>query len=54
VFVEDLLTFASEPRFGWVLLDGVLEYAPVFSDAVDPVTEMLRAAAKFLAPADGS
>jgi SAM-dependent methyltransferase len=50
VFVDDLATFESEPVFDWVLLIGVLEYAPVFSDAADPVGQMLRAAARFLAP----
>src|SRR5215470_10398986 len=36
VVVDDLLHFRSEDRFDWVLLVGVLEYAPVFSDSADP------------------
>ena len=50
VFVDDLLHFQIKQRFDWVLLIGVLEYAPVFSNHQDPVGHYLRAATKFIAP----
>jgi SAM-dependent methyltransferase len=50
VFAENIFSFETAERFDWVLLVGVLEYAPVFSDAADPVGEMLRMAVQFLAP----
>lgn len=49
VVVDDLLRFETEARFDWVLLIGVLEYAPVFSDAIEPVDHYLRTVARFLA-----
>ena len=53
VVVDDAASFATEQRFDWVLLIGVLEYAPVYSDAPDAVgavARLLRAAAALLAP----
>src|SRR5262245_6394864 len=50
VFVDDLLQFQCDDRFDWVLLVGVLEYAPVFSDSADPTNHFLLAAAQFLGP----
>lgn len=49
VVVDDLLRFETEARFDWVLLAGVLEYAPVFSDAIEPVDHYLRTVTRFLA-----
>jgi GT2 family glycosyltransferase/SAM-dependent methyltransferase len=50
VVVDDLLHFQSEDRFDWVLLVGVLEYAPLFSDSADPTNHFLSTAAHFLRP----
>jgi SAM-dependent methyltransferase/TolA-binding protein len=50
VFVDDLLRFETAKRFDFVLLIGVLEYAPVFSDQNDPVQHYLRSVRRFLAP----
>ena len=48
IFVDDLLDFRMERRFDWVLLIGVLEYAPAFSCASDPVLHYLDAIRQFL------
>ena len=48
VVVDDLLRFESEDRFDWVLMVGVLEYAPIFGDPDDPVNHYLRSAARYL------
>ena len=50
VYCDDLLRFSTSERFDWVLLVGVLEYAPLFSDAAQPVEHYLTTAAQFLAP----
>jgi SAM-dependent methyltransferase len=48
VVLDDVLEFATAERFDWVLLIGVLEYAPVYSHGPDPIARMLRAAAASL------
>ncbi len=48
VVSDNLLDFESLERFQWILLVGVLEYAPVFSEHKDPATHYLRSAARFL------
>lgn len=50
VYADDLLHLRIDELFDWVLLIGVLEYAPVFSDHQDPVGHYLRTAARFIAP----
>ena len=50
VFFDDLAAFESPDAYDWVLLIGVLEYAPAFSSAPDPVADTLARAARFLAP----
>ena len=47
---DDVLQFSTEQRFDWVLLVGVLEYAPVYSDLADAPGALLRAAAALLGP----
>ena len=50
VHLDDVSQFSSTSTYDWVLLVGVLEYAPVFSSSPDPVHECLAHAARFLAP----
>ncbi|WP_051273488.1 methyltransferase [Desulfotruncus alcoholivorax] len=50
VFVDDLLRFETGQRFDWILLVGVLEYAPVFTDEKEPTQHYLCTVARFLAP----
>ncbi len=50
VHLDDIAHFSSTSSYDWVLLVGVLEYAPVFSSAPDPVRDCLAQAARFLAP----
>ncbi|NLG34097.1 MAG: class I SAM-dependent methyltransferase [Lentisphaerae bacterium] len=50
VFFDDLAAFESPDPYDWVFLVGVLEYAPAFSSAPDPVADTLARAARFLAP----
>lgn len=50
VIAEDLLRFVAEETFDWILLVGVLEYAPLFSPEPDAVQHYLRRAAALLAP----
>lgn len=50
VFAGDLLRFETDERFDFVLLIGVLEYAPLFSDQEDPIGHYLRSVSRFLAP----
>ena len=50
VVCEDLLSFSTDETFDWVLLVGVLEYAPVFSTAASPVLAYLEKAGNFLCP----
>ena len=44
VVCDNLLKYEGETGFDWVLLIGVLEYAPVYSGAPDPVQHYLQAA----------
>lgn len=48
VVCEDLLLFSSDQKFDWVILVGVIEYAPLFSMSDDPVQDYLAMAASFL------
>ena len=50
VIADDLTRFETEERFDWVLLIGVLEYAPVFSSCDCPAQDYLQAARRFLSP----
>ena len=50
VVADDLVLFHTDERFDWVLLIGVLEYAPMFSAEQDPVHHYLTSVTKFLAP----
>lgn len=50
VYLDDISQFSSASSYDWVLLVGVLEYAPVFSSAPDPIRECLARAARFLSP----
>ncbi len=50
LFVDDLLRFETDQSFDFVLLIGVLEYAPLFSEQEDPVGHYLRSVSRFLAP----
>jgi SAM-dependent methyltransferase len=50
VVIDDLLQFSSDVPFDWVLLVGVLEYAPLYAPGADPVGQFLRNAAALLAP----
>jgi len=50
IVADDFLRYEAAEPFDWVLLVGVLEYAPVFSDAPDPVTQVLRRATQFMTP----
>jgi len=51
IVLDNLVDFATEERFDWVLLIGVLEYAPIFAGDADsdPVERYLKSAASFLA-----
>src|ERR1039457_3783957 len=48
IFADDLLEFEMDRQFDWVLLIGVLEYAPAFSSAEDPVVHYLESIRPFL------
>ena len=50
VYLDNLTRFSSDELFDWVLLIGVLEYAPVYSEAPDPVHDYLAQSTRFLAP----
>lgn len=55
VHLDDLAQFSYPLSYDWVLLVGVLEYAPVYSISPDPVRDCLFNAARFLSPrADAS
>ncbi len=47
---DDLVQFSTRERFDWLLLVGVLEYAPVFSTAAAPVQHYFSRLKEFLAP----
>ncbi|MCW2278994.1 methyltransferase [Heliophilum fasciatum] len=48
VFVDDLLRYESEKKFDWILLIGVLEYAPVFVKADEPAQHYLHCVSRLL------
>jgi len=50
VVSDDLLHFDTRDSFDWLLLIGVLEYAPVFSSADAPAQHYLTSLKRFLAP----
>jgi SAM-dependent methyltransferase len=50
IIADDLLRYETALPFDWVLLVGVLEYAPVFSNEADPIADVLRRASSVLAP----
>ena len=50
VHLDDLSQFSSASSYDWVLLVGVLEYAPVYSSSPDPVRDCLAYASQFLSP----
>ena len=50
IFAENLTQYTTGERFDWVLLVGVLEYAPLFAPGDEPLLDYLRCARAFLAP----
>ena len=50
IVCEDFLNFTEEPEYQWILLIGVLEYAPVYSSEPDPIRHYLQTAKQFLSP----
>lgn len=50
IHVDNFLDFESEKKYDWVLFIGVLEYAPLFSSASDPIQSYLQIAKKYLKP----
>ena len=50
VFVDEIEQFETDERFDWVLMIGVLEYAPRFSKDPAPVQSYLRVARRYLEP----
>jgi SAM-dependent methyltransferase len=50
IVLDEPLDLQTEERFDWVLLIGVLEYAPILSNLADPINYCLSVAAQFLAP----
>lgn len=50
VFCDDLIGFETDAHFDWVILVGVLEYAPLFSKSPLPVEHYINSAGRFLAP----
>src|SRR5262249_48281059 len=50
IVVDDLLRLELEEQADWVLLIGVLEYAPKFAAHGDPVEHYLSSAMRFLTP----
>ena len=53
VVIDDLMQFAAAKPFDWVLLIGVLEYAPTFCSENDPTSYYLRRAKSSLSPNGG-
>ncbi len=49
VVSDDLLQFSTSDQFDWLLLVGVLEYAPVFSSSSTPVQHYLSRLKRWLA-----
>ena len=50
VYVDNLLDLDIPGAFDWVLMVGVLEYAPVYAGSEEPVDEYLLCASKYLTP----
>ncbi|EHF8253103.1 methyltransferase domain-containing protein [Enterobacter roggenkampii] len=50
IHVDNFLEYESEKKYDWVLFIGVLEYAPLFSSASDPIQSYLEIAKKYLKP----
>ncbi len=50
VHLDALAQFSSAAAYDWVLLVGVLEYAPVYSASPKPIRDCLANAARFLSP----
>ena len=50
VYNDNFLDFDIDKKFDLVTLIGVLEYSNMYSDAHDPVQELLKKAKKFLKP----
>ena len=50
IYVDDLLRFQTTKKYDWVLLIGVLEYAPIFSNKIDAIQDYLKEAKKHLKP----
>lgn len=50
VIAEDLIKLDLNETFDWILLVGVLEYAPVFSAAPEPARHYLEYLSQFLEP----
>lgn len=48
IYCDNLAEFASDLRFEFVTLIGVLEYAPLFLAGMDPIVDCLRVAGNFL------
>jgi SAM-dependent methyltransferase len=50
IVCEDLLEFETVDLFDWVIMVGVIEYAPLYSADSKPVESYLKRAAHFLRP----
>ena len=50
IVCDNLMTFDTGRRFDFVTLIGVLEYAPRYISAIDPIVDCLKRAAGFLKP----
>ncbi|WP_217542298.1 class I SAM-dependent methyltransferase [Vibrio cholerae] len=48
VYVDNLLNYESDKKYDWVLLIGVLEYAPLFSSEKDAIQHYLSIVKKYL------
>ena len=46
--VDDLTNFESSEKFDWILMIGVLEYSPKYSNNINPENTYLNVAHKFL------
>lgn len=50
VIADELTKLEINETFDWILIVGVLEYAPIFSEAADPARHYLESLSRFLAP----
>ncbi|ANR80892.1 hypothetical protein BBB57_23165 [Kosakonia sacchari] len=50
VHVDNFLEFTSNKKYDWVLFIGVLEYAPLYSDAENPIESYLEIGRKYIKP----